>query len=233
MKYYTKKETKIQVFEGKETEFINYSPKNEFERLYYLHPPPEPTIEGKVKHLIIKLFEQLEAERQGRLKYHFDPHEFLIVQEVDSSIRDKMLSMLANTLAYYPKELRTIHEQDIRTYIETFETKEPLKTEPNTKDFQLSNLITHNNSTKIVEAIKIQYKNIKGKRLKLLLIALQELNLIPTERIATTFHNCCKKEFNWDIASYSAMNDTIYNELTDKTELEGMKQFIKNIIGTN
>jgi len=233
MKYYTKKETKIQVFEGKETEFINYSPKNEFERLYYLQPPPEPTIEGQVKQLIIKMFEQLEAERQGPLKYHFDPHEFLRVQEVDSNIRDKILSMLANTLAYYPKELRTIHEQDIRAYIETFETKQPLKTEPNTKDFQLSNLITHNNSTKIVEAIKIQYKNIKGKRLKLLLIALQELDLIPKERSATAFYKCCEKEFNWDIATYEAMNNYHYNERTDKTELKDMKEFINNIICTN
>ncbi|MBY0244350.1 MAG: hypothetical protein K2Q03_02725, partial [Sphingobacteriaceae bacterium] len=40
---------------------------------------------------------------------------------------------------------------------------------------KLSDLITDKNSIEIVESIKIQYKNIKGKRLKLLLLALQGL----------------------------------------------------------
>ena len=53
---------------------------------------------------------------------------------------------------------------------------------------------------------------IKGKRLKLLLLALQDLGLLPKERIAKKFHDCCKNEFDWDIARYSAMNDYKYND---------------------
>ena len=79
----------------------------------------------------------------------------------------------------------------------------------------LSELITQKKNIEIVESIKIQYKNIKGKRLKLLLLAFQELQLMPKERIAQKFHYCCKKEFNWNIASYNAMNGYNFNSNTD------------------
>ena len=94
----------------------------------------------------------------------------------------------------------------------------------------LSDLITHSKGIEIVEGIKIQYKNIKGKRLKLLLMALQELGLFPKERIAQRFYDCCKSEFNWDIASYQAMNDYKFNDVTDKPELCEMKQYLENLI---
>lgn len=92
----------------------------------------------------------------------------------------------------------------------------------------LSDLITHSKSIEIVEGIKIQYKNIRGKRLKLLLLALQELGLLPEERTARKFYDCCKAEFGWDIATYQAMNDYPYNEHTDKTELRKMKQYLES-----
>ena len=95
------------------------------------------------------------------------------------------------------------------------------------KEKTLSDLITHQNSVEIVEGIKIQYKNIKGKRLKLLLLALQELNLLPNERIAQKFYDYCKAEFGWEVASYPAMNDYQYNERTDLTELNDMKQYLE------
>lgn len=94
----------------------------------------------------------------------------------------------------------------------------------------LSDIITHPKKTEITEGIKTQYKNIKGKRLKLLLMALQELNLLPKERIALKFHNLCKSEFDWDIASYQAMNDYQYNDYQDQTELDHMKQYLENLI---
>jgi hypothetical protein len=97
---------------------------------------------------------------------------------------------------------------------------------------KLSDLITHQKSVEIVEGIKIRYKNIKGKRLKLLLLALQELNLLPKERIAKKFYNCCKAEFGWDVASYTAMNDYQINEYTDEFELDNMKKFLEEIIQT-
>jgi len=110
---------------------------------------------------------------------------------------------------------------------------EPLPPQPIAKqNDKLSDLITHQKSVEIVEGIKIRYKNIKGKRLKLLLLALQELDLLPTERIAQKFYNCCKAEFGWDVASYPAMNDYQFNEYTDKIELDNMKKFLEEIIQT-
>lgn len=96
----------------------------------------------------------------------------------------------------------------------------------------LSKLITHQNSIEIVEKIKIQYKNIKGKSLKLLLKALQDLDLLPKERIASKFYKACKNEFNWSIASYNAMNGYKYNDVTDKEELEQKISYLKSIIET-
>lgn len=94
----------------------------------------------------------------------------------------------------------------------------------------LSDLITHSKGIEIVEGIKIQYKNIRGKRLKLLLLAFQELGILPKERTARKFYGCCKAEFGWDIATYPAMNDYPYNERTDKTELESMKQYLESLM---
>ena len=94
----------------------------------------------------------------------------------------------------------------------------------------LSDLITHQNSIEIIESVKIQYKNIRGKRLKILLLAFQGLNLIPIDRIAKRFYECCKNEFEWEIASYNAMNDYNYNDNIDKQELEAMKQYIETLI---
>lgn len=120
-----------------------------------------------------------------------------------------------------PKEPQ---QNNTETQNSNAEQEKPVKT--------LSDLITHENNTEIVEGIKIQYKNIKGKRLKLLLLALQELNLLPNERIAQKFYDCCKAEFGWDVATYPAMNDYKFNEYTDKIELDNMKKFLEEIIQT-
>lgn len=96
----------------------------------------------------------------------------------------------------------------------------------------LSDLITHEKSAEIVEDIKKKYKNIKGKRLKLLLLALQELELMPKERIASKFHACCKQEFDWNIASYNAMNGYNFNERTDVDEFQNMTSFLKELKNT-
>jgi hypothetical protein len=61
-------------------------------------------------------------------------------------------------------------------------------------------------------------------------MAFQELELLPKERIAKKFHECCLKEFNWDIATYTAMNSSIFNEVNDNEELDSMKEYIKTII---
>jgi hypothetical protein len=107
---------------------------------------------------------------------------------------------------------------------------EPLPPQPIAKqNDKLSDLITHQKSIEIIDAIKVKYKNIKGKRLKLLLLVLQDLCLIPKERIAKKFHECCKAEFAWDIASYPAMNDYNYNEYADNVEYSNMKQYIETL----
>lgn len=94
----------------------------------------------------------------------------------------------------------------------------------------LSNLVTHINSVGIIEGVKIQFKNIKGKNLKLLFLALQELGLLPKERMAQKFYDCCKEEFNWDIASYNAMNGYNYNEVVDKDVYNSMKEYLTTLI---
>ncbi|WP_028873696.1 hypothetical protein [Psychroserpens burtonensis] len=92
---------------------------------------------------------------------------------------------------------------------------------------ELHELITHKKASQIVQNIKIRYKNIKGKELKLLLMALQKLNLVPKERNAKKFHECCNREFEWHIASYTAMNDYKYNDSTDNAQLDSMIQFLE------
>lgn len=110
---------------------------------------------------------------------------------------------------------------------------QPIRETPPKKESEtLSDLITHKNSVEIVEKIKIQYKNIKGKSLKLLLRAFQDLDLLPKERIASKFHKACDNEFNWNIASYNAMNGHTYNDVADKEELELKKSYLKSIIET-
>lgn len=94
----------------------------------------------------------------------------------------------------------------------------------------LSGIITHEKSVEIVNSIKVQYKNIKGKRLKLLLLAFQDLGLLPKERIAQKFYNCCKEEFDWNIASYQAVNGHQYNDVTDKEERINMRKYIEGLI---
>ncbi len=97
---------------------------------------------------------------------------------------------------------------------------------------KLSELITNINSIEIVEAIKVQYKNIKGKKLKIMLMALQNTTppLLPKERIAKKFHEACKIEFNWKISSYNAMNDYKYNERIDADEYNSMLTFLQHNI---
>ena len=95
---------------------------------------------------------------------------------------------------------------------------------------KLSDLICSDKGELIVERIKVQYRNIKGKRLKLLLLALQNLQLLPPERITSKFHQLCKIEFDWEIGSRTMLNDYPYNPITDSSEFNQMKKYIENII---
>jgi hypothetical protein len=99
-----------------------------------------------------------------------------------------------------------------------------------TQSIKLRDLITHQNNNKIIEGVKIQYKNIKGKRLKLLFLAFQDLNLLPRERNAQKFHDCCKKEFDWNIASYNSMNGYNFNDNIDKEDFNSMKEYLLTLL---
>jgi len=110
------------------------------------------------------------------------------------------------------------------------------KTEPPKKEKKeetLSNLIAHEKAIEIVKKMKIKHKNTKNKKLKLLLLAFQELELIEKVNKAAAFHRCFLKEINTDAGKYQAMNDYRFNDAKghpDPKELESMKQFIKTII---
>lgn len=87
---------------------------------------------------------------------------------------------------------------------------------------------------KVIEMIKSNpyYNGIKGKRLKILFRALTILNILPAERTANSFYQLIKKNLDWDICSYNAMNDYKYNPNIDEIELERMKDDIKTAIST-
>ena len=153
------------------------------------------------------------------------------LKSIDINISEKEINI---ELINYQKHLQAKRESIYIDLINEMQSlpPQPIKTKQPTEEKTLSDLITHQKSVEIVEGIKIQYKNIKGKRLKLLLLALQELNLLPNERIAQKFYDCCKAEFGWDVATYPAMNDYKFNEYTDKIELDNMKKFLEEIIQT-
>jgi hypothetical protein len=141
--------------------------------------------------------------------------EYEYPSEIEQQAFESVRPELTEQLEYWNNELKKLpHQPTIK------------------QNNKLSDLITHQKSIEIVEGIKIQYKNIKGKRLKLLLLALQDLELLPKERISQKFFNSCKYEFDWDIASYNAMNMYKYNDITDRDEFNSMKQFLKTLIKT-
>lgn len=149
-------------------------------------------------------------------KYEKVPHDYF--KELIFKFRQK-----------FPKNGRiegiNYYDDLIEQLLEKYSQPQPVK-----ESETLSELITHQNSVEIVEKIKIQYKNIKGKSLKLLLMAFQDLDLLPKERIALKFHKACKNEFKWNIASYNAMNGHNYNDRAEKEELEQKKSYLKSII---
>jgi hypothetical protein len=127
-----------------------------------------------------------------------------------------------------------------QTNIETLPPQPNAKTKTELPE-TLSDLITHEKSNEIVKGIKIQYKNIKGKELKILFKALQDLQLLPPGRIGAKFYRCFKNTFDWDIGTPQAVNDykfksgilnhkEIYTQSDDEKELVKMKAFLSEII---
>jgi hypothetical protein len=191
---------------------------------------------NELDFLISELDEYLENIKKGKtniwtknkgdyfhwfkLQYDIKSYTLLISDKNEIQLEIYFKTILAEISKFIENEQAISIQQ-----IETKPEQEITKT--------LSVLITHSKSVEIVESVKVQYKNIKGKRLKLLLLAFQDLNLLPKERIAQKFYDCCKKEFEWDIASYTAMNGYNFNENTDNDEFKSMKQYIETLIKTN
>lgn len=158
----------------------------------------------------------------------------LVLNERKMKLKQGYVNSSKDEEQRYRKILKEWFADEKRFIDEVTPIVKALPPQPITKPKEvLSDLITHKNSVKIVECIKIQYKNIKGKQLKLLLLAFQGLGLLPKERIAKKFHDCCKDEFNWNIASYNAMNGYSFNNVTDNDVLTEMKQYIETITTTN
>ena len=154
--------------------------------------------------------------------------EFLRCQKIKTHYIQRLISMLEHLKETQKSDkIKELQERNIDNSTTIIKQK-PV----------LSGIITHPRGKEIVEGIKVQYKNIKGKQLKLLLLALQQLDLMPTERIAKQFHQCCEAEFDWDIASYNAMNDYKYDKERDirykqgidTQEIEKKKKYINSLI---
>jgi len=100
---------------------------------------------------------------------------------------------------------------------------------PKARPKKLADLIIHKNPSKIVDAIKNKFKNIKGKRLKLLYLAMVDTNLLDGGRNASLFHSACESDFDWNIASYQAMNDYEFNDRVDKKDRDKMNSFLNEV----
>jgi hypothetical protein len=160
-----------------------------------------------------------------------DITEELIINKIEYfSVKNQdLINVLLNLRAYLLKEIESLYSNNNKNLPpQQNETKKEQES-----PITLSSIITHSKSNEIVESIKVQYKNIKGKRLKLLLIAFQHLELLPKERISKNFHDCCKNEFEWNISSYNAMNGYDFNKETDNIEVENMKQYLEKMIKSN
>ena len=94
----------------------------------------------------------------------------------------------------------------------------------------LAQIFPSEHSEIIIEAIKKKYKGIKGVQMKRLFEALKICEAIPGITKKLSFHNACKKEFNWDIASYNAMNDQKELNDIDKEEINEMVKYFNTII---
>jgi hypothetical protein len=94
----------------------------------------------------------------------------------------------------------------------------------------LRGLIRHEKSSEIVEKIKEHYSGIKGKELKLLLLAFQELKLIKSEGVMSKFHQYCVAEIPNTDCSYESIRKHNFNQWTDEDTLKEMKTFLNDLI---
>lgn len=153
----------------------------------------------------------------------------------DQSKAKQVNSSLVHVREVFQELKKYSKDEEIQTKIENTPTPELTQSEI------LSDIITHENSVQIVEKIKIQYKNIRGKELRILLKAMKALNWIKAKRQDAKFHDCCKNEFNWNIGTPQAMEEKTFNKgqinkksneyekSDDEMDLEKKIQFLESI----
>lgn len=81
---------------------------------------------------------------------------------------------------------------------------------PPQKKESLSEFIIHDDKVEIAKKIKIRFKGLKGVDLRILLNALQELDLFPKGSNDSLFYRCCKNDFDWDIGTPQAMEPKVF-----------------------
>lgn len=172
------------------------------------------------KILNFQLVSEREDERQYELKDKIERLEVL---------KQKMIEFEKPSFHHIAKIDRFI-KLCTDENIQTDEKHTRSKNEKKSKISKLSELICSDKSELIVESIKVQYKHIGGKRLKLLLLALQGLGLIPKKRTESIFHRLCAKEFDWNINSLQSLNSEEGKNTKDKQEIAEMTNYIKNLI---
>lgn len=178
----------------------------------------------------IYLSNKTEAEKANQYALIYDVIQkasFHIAKENFEPYPSQIWSGIILNLELANSHISELHFRETEQYYPLAKPVNPPQAPTPQSPDTLSSLITHSKSVEIVKGIKVQYKNIKGKRLKLLLLALQDLDLLPKERIAQKFYNCCEAEFDWNIASYNAMNGYVFNANTDSDDFDKMKQHIK------
>ncbi|MCD8406509.1 hypothetical protein LNI96_01035 [Tenacibaculum dicentrarchi] len=193
------------------------------EQFYYLHSKTkkELTDNDRFDFIATILLGYLDWKPDSDNYLKESKEVFKQIKDIDNIVYETYLAELKNE--YSKKYLNEVNHSATK--------KEPQQEK---KELQLNEILTCEpvEAEKIVNGIKIKYKNIKGKQLKLLFLALQNLDLIPKEQFAKKFHNCCIKEFNWDVASYNAMNGSNPKSKEDFKELNAKTDYLKTFINS-
>ena len=211
-----------------------YSKKKDFVKVVF-----ENTISFLKRFLKLDLIRigEIEVPNEGEYIFYMDKDDihtefsdFVIKSKYDiEHYRQYYKAVLKYLKSFKAEKIIEPQEINIENNTTTIKTK---------KKPVLSEIITHTRCKEIVEGIKVQYKNIRGKQLKLLLLTLEQLYLLKPGCSVSEFHRCCEAEFDWNIASYPAVNGYKYDKETDLKQKQGidtkviekMKKFINSLI---
>ena len=95
-------------------------------KMYYLFEQRVISLENEIGGLIHRIYQKVKAEQEGRGMYHFNVHEFLKIQSVNSSLKYEILRLLTVTLSIYPIDMQNLYKPLIKELIESFKTGDQL-----------------------------------------------------------------------------------------------------------